>query len=85
MKLGKNICCFIRNLKILFAESFEVATFYAHFDVIEDDAPGIQDLTIRVCDSLTCELFGSENLIKELRTNFRQKKVRVLGTLYGIM
>ncbi len=65
-------------LKIPFAESFEVATFYAHFDVIDDDAPSIQDITIRVCDSLTCELFGSEKLIKDLRNNLDKKKVRVL-------
>ncbi len=65
-------------LKIPFAESYEVATFYAHFDVIEDDEPSIQDITIRVCDSLTCELFGSEKLIKDLGKNLDKKKVRVL-------
>ena len=65
-------------LKIPFAESYEVATFYAHFDVIEDDEPSIQDITIRVCDSLTCELFGSEKLIKDLGENLDKKKVRVL-------
>ncbi len=74
----KHLAALSEILKIPFAESFEVATFYAHFDVIDDDAPGIQDLTIRVCDSLTCELFGSEKLIKELRTNLDKKKVRVL-------
>ena len=65
-------------LKIPFAESYEVATFYAHFDVIEDDEPSIQDITIRVCDSLTCELFGSEKLIKDLGESLDKKKVRVL-------
>ena len=71
----KHLAALSEILKIPFAESFEVATFYAHFDVIDDDAPGIQDLTIRVCDSLTCELFGSEKLIKELRTNLDKKKL----------
>ena len=52
--------------------------FYAHFDVIDDDAKSIQDVTIRVCDSLTCELFGSESLINELKENLDNKKVRVL-------
>ena len=65
-------------LKIPFAESFEVATFYAHFDVIEDDAPTPQEITVRVCDSLTCELKGSQQLIKDLNTNVDSKKVRVL-------
>ena len=54
-------------LKIPMAEVFEVATFYAHFDVIEDDDPIPPEITIRVCDSLTCELNGSDTLIKDLK------------------
>ncbi len=65
-------------LKIPFAESYEVATFYAHFDVLEDDEPSIQEITIRVCDSLTCELYGSDQLMKDLNENLDKKKVRVL-------
>ena len=74
----KHLAALSKLLKIPFAESFEVATFYAHFDVIDDDAKSIQDVTIRVCDSLTCELFGSESLINELKENLDNKKVRVL-------
>ena len=74
----KHLAALSELLKIPFAESYEVATFYAHFDVIEDDEPSIQDITIRVCDSLTCELFGSEKLIKDLSENLDKKKVRVL-------
>ena len=48
----KHLAALSEILKIPFAESYEVATFYAHFDVIEDDEPSIQDITIRVCDSL---------------------------------
>ena len=51
---------------------------FTDFDVIEDDEESVQDVTIRVCDSLTCELFGSETLIKELKGNLDKKKVRVL-------
>ncbi|MEE2695392.1 MAG: NAD(P)H-dependent oxidoreductase subunit E [Pseudomonadota bacterium] len=74
----KHLAALSEILKIPFAESFEVATFYAHFDVIEDSAPSIQNLTIRVCDSLTCELFGSEKLIEDLNNNLDKKKVRIL-------
>src|SRR5262249_6763487 len=46
------------EMKLALTEVYEVATFYAHFDVVlEDDAPP-PALTIRVCDSLTCELLG---------------------------
>ncbi len=74
----KHLAALSEILKIPFAESYEVATFYAHFDVIEDDEPSIQDITIRVCDSLTCELFGSEKLIDDLKGNLDSEKVRVL-------
>ena len=74
----KHLAAISDILKIPFAESFEVATFYAHFDVIEDNDPSIQDITIRVCDSLTCELFGSEKLISSLSKNLDKKNVRVV-------
>ena len=61
------------------AEAFEVATFYAHFDVIDDDDPSLKT-TVRVCDSITCtcELFGANDLMKKLESRLDPKKVRVL-------
>lgn len=55
------------EMKMAFAEVFEVATFYAHFDVVKEGEPAIPPLTVRVCDSLTCELYGSEKLIADLK------------------
>ncbi|NCV50016.1 MAG: NADH-quinone oxidoreductase subunit F, partial [Rhodobacterales bacterium] len=46
------------ELKLSQAEVFEVATFYAHFDVVKEDETPPPALTIRVCDSLSCELAG---------------------------
>ena len=60
------------------AEAFEVATFYAHFDVIEDDEDDLPPTTIRVCDSLTCDLYGANKLIGELKSNLDPQKVRVV-------
>src|SRR5215213_7110149 len=52
--------------RLSFAEVYETATFYAHFDVVkEGDAP-VPPLTVRVCDSLTCEMLGAEMLLAEL-------------------
>ncbi len=45
------------------AEVFEVATFYAHFDVVKEGDPDIAPLTIRVCDSLSCAMAGAEALL----------------------
>jgi formate dehydrogenase len=55
------------EMRIPFAEAFEVATFYAHFDVVkEGDAP-VPPLTVRVCDSLTCEMLGAQKLLSDLQ------------------
>src|ERR1700730_9102178 len=56
------------EMKLAFAEVFETATFYAHFDVVKEDEPAILLLTIRVCDSLTCAMLGAEKLLQELQT-----------------
>ena len=48
------------------AEIYEVATFYAHFDVVKEGETPPPALTIRVCDSLSCELAGAEALKKAL-------------------
>src|SRR6201991_3597838 len=55
------------EMKLSFAEVFETATFYAHFDVVKEGEPNVPPLTIRVCDSLTCAMLGAENLLHELQ------------------
>jgi formate dehydrogenase len=55
------------EMKLAFAEVFETATFYAHFDVVKEGEPDIAPLTIRVCDSITCAMFGAEQLLQELQ------------------
>ena len=50
-----------------FAEVFETATFYAHFDVVKEGEPDLPPLTVRVCDSVTCAMFGAEALLAELQ------------------
>jgi len=56
-----------REMALAYAEVYEVATFYHHFDVIkEGDAPPPK-LTVRVCDSLSCELAGALPLLEKLR------------------
>src|SRR5665213_4603089 len=52
------------EMRLAFAEVFETATFYAHFDVVKEEDEPIPALTVRVCDSLTCEMFGAELLLE---------------------
>ncbi len=60
------------------AEIYEVASFYAHFDVVREDETPPPALTIRVCDSLSCELAGAEQLQQALKDGLDESQVRVL-------
>jgi formate dehydrogenase beta subunit len=59
------------------AEVYEVATFYHHFDVVKDGASPPPELTVRVCDSISCEMAGSAGLLAELRARLGER-VRVV-------
>jgi formate dehydrogenase len=48
-------------------EVFETASFYAHFEILPDDAPAPPARTIRVCDGLPCVMAGSAALLADLR------------------
>ena len=50
------------------AAVYEVATFYAHFDVVREGEVAPPEVTIRVCDSLVCEMKGAEKLIADLES-----------------
>jgi formate dehydrogenase len=48
------------------AEVFEVASFYAHFDVVKEGDPPVAPVTVRVCDSLSCCMAGAEGVLADL-------------------
>lgn len=60
------------------AEIYEVATFYAHFDVVRAGEAPPPALTIRVCDSLSCEMAGAAALRRALEDGLDPAEVRVL-------
>ncbi len=66
------------EMRLSMAEVYEVASFYAHFDVVKEDETPPPALTIRVCDSLSCELAGSHQLQKALEDGLDPTEVRVL-------
>jgi formate dehydrogenase len=66
------------ELRIAQAEVYEVATFYAHFDVVKEGETPPPALTIRVCDSLACELAGAQQLKSALEEGVDPSEVRVL-------
>jgi NADH:ubiquinone oxidoreductase subunit F (NADH-binding)/NADH:ubiquinone oxidoreductase subunit E len=68
----------VEELRMSMAEVYEVATFYAHFDVVKEGEAPPPALTIRVCDSLSCELAGAQALKAALEDGLDPSKVRVL-------
>ena len=63
---ARHLVALADEMRLPMAEVYEVATFYAHFDVVDDDAPEAPEITIRVCDSLTCEMMGAKELLAGL-------------------
>ena len=61
-----HLAALAQEMRLSQAEVYEVATFYHHFDVVKEGAPAPAALTVRVCDSLSCELAGASNLLEKL-------------------
>ena len=74
----KNLTLLSKLLKISKVEVYEVASFYAHFDIVKNDEVPPPNMTIRVCNSLSCELSGSGELETQLLENYNSKEVRIL-------
>jgi len=54
------------EMNLPMAEVYEVASFYTHFDIVLDGEAAPPAVTVRVCDSLTCEMMGATRLLAEL-------------------
>ena len=65
----------IMNLPL--SEIYEVATFYAHFNVVKNEKSFDPIKIVRVCESLTCELFGAQKILTDLKTN-NTKNIKVV-------
>jgi NADH:ubiquinone oxidoreductase subunit F (NADH-binding)/NADH:ubiquinone oxidoreductase subunit E len=66
--LAAHLAALAQEMKLALAEVYEVATFYAHFDVVKEGPPP-PPVTVRVCENLSCAMFGAEKLLAELPGN----------------
>ena len=73
-----HLAALAEEMRLSMSEVFETATFYAHFDVVTGDAAPPPSLTVRVCDSLTCELKGADALLRELEARAAGRGFRVV-------
>ncbi len=62
-----HIAALAREMKLAMTEVFEVASFYHHFDIVKENESPPPALTVRVCDSLSCELGGAGELMMGLK------------------
>jgi len=72
-----HLAALAEEMRLSLTEVYEVATFYHHFDVVKEGDAVPPALTVRVCDSLACELAGAQELLKKL-PGVLGKDVRVL-------
>ena len=72
---AKHVVALAFEMKLSHAEVYEVATFYHHFDVIKEDQIPPPPLTVRVCESLSCEMSGANKLTKTLKQLFPDNSV----------
>ena len=79
----KHLVALAHEMNLATAEVFEVASFYHHFDVVKEGQPAPPALTVRVCESLTCEMSGAHDLIHDLENGLgdgvRVQKVPCVG------
>ena len=53
-------------MKLAQTEVYEVATFYHHFDVVKEDENAPPTITVRVCETLSCQMAGAQRLLEKL-------------------
>ncbi|MFZ4118617.1 MAG: NADH-ubiquinone oxidoreductase-F iron-sulfur binding region domain-containing protein [Polynucleobacter sp.] len=74
----RHLVALAKEMNLPMAEVYEVATFYHHFEVVRGDDP-VADITVRVCDGLSCELAGAKTLLSRLPSILGNPKVKVIA------
>ena len=73
----KHLVALSSIINLPLAEIYEVTTFYAHFNIVKNSETFEPLKVVRVCESLTCELFGAHKLLEDLKSN-ENKNIKVV-------
>ena len=80
---AEHLAALAEEMRIPMAEVYETATFYAHFDVLKEGEAPPPAVTVRVCDSITCEMMGATPLLelleKKAGNRFRVVRAPCMG------
>jgi formate dehydrogenase len=63
----RHLAALADEMRLALAEVYEVASFYAHFYIYDENDTPPPAITVRVCDSVSCFLAGGEQLCETLR------------------
>src|SRR5262249_50780699 len=74
---ARHLAALAEEMRLALVEVYEVASFYAHFDIVMEAEAPPPPLTVRVCDSLSCELAGAAKLLDGLRSRLSDR-IRVV-------
>ncbi len=74
----KNLSFLAEFLSLSKVEVYEVASFYSHFDIVKDGEHPPPETTIRVCNSLSCQIYGSEKLKNKIIERYKDQNIRVM-------
>jgi len=81
-----HVVALAREMRLASTEVYEVATFYHHFDVVKEGEEAPAPVTVRVCDSVTCEMYGADELVGALEAGLgagvRVQRVPCVGRCY---
>ncbi len=76
---ARHLVALARWMRLPMAAVFETATFYSHFDFIGDDEAPPAPLTVRVCESLSCQLAGADALERALAEGTDPARIRIVA------
>ncbi len=75
---ARHLAALAREMRMAQTEVYEVASFYHHFDIVKEGGVAPAALTVRVCDGLSCEMAGAQDLLARLPA-ILGKEVRVMA------
>ena len=73
-----HLAALAQEMRLSQTEVYEVASFYHHFDVVKEGEAAPAPLTVRVCDGLSCEMAGAQDLLARLPAMLG-REVRVIA------
>src|SRR3989449_8735651 len=73
-----HLAALAQEMRLAMTEVYEVATFYHHFDVVKEGDAAPPAVTVRICETLSCQMAGSHALLAELQRAYGDQ-VRVIA------